>query len=124
MRIRVPVHSVSRITTVVLAALLAAPLAFAQGGTETALEAEWARLEPLSGGVLGLAAVQLEKSRFRLIFSDPQQVAPADLQRLVHKSSSQLEFKVDEGLTIETFLRASDEQERLAKARDLVEQLL
>ena len=73
---------------------------------------------------LGLAAVQLEKSRFRLTFPGDRQVAPADLQRLVEKSSSELEFNLGEGLTIETFLRATDEQERLGKARDLVEQLL
>ena len=42
----------------------------------------------------------------------------------MQKSSSELEFKVGKGLTIETFLRATDEQERLAKARDLVEQLV
>ena len=73
---------------------------------------------------LGLAAVQLQKSRFRLTFSDPRQMAPADLRRLVEKSSSKLEFSVGERLTIETFLRAPDEQERLEKARDLVERLL
>jgi hypothetical protein len=71
-----------------------------------------------------LATVQLEKSRFRLIFPDHLQVAPGDIQRLVEKSSSQLEFNVGEQLTIETFLRAGDEQERLEKARDLVEELL
>ena len=73
---------------------------------------------------LRLATVQLEKSRFRLTFSDPLQVSPGDLQRLVEKSSSQMEFSVGERLTIETFLRATDEQERLEKARDLVEELL
>ena len=73
---------------------------------------------------LGLEAVQLEKSRFRMVFPETRQVPPADLRRLVQKSSSELEFKVGKGLTIETFLRATDEQERLAKARDLVEQLV
>ena len=73
---------------------------------------------------LGLASVQLEKSRFSLHFPDSVQVAPADIQRLVEKSSSQLEFNVGERLSIETFLRAADEQERLEKARDLVEELL
>lgn len=73
---------------------------------------------------LGLASVQLEKSRFSLHFPDDVQVAPTDIQRLVEKSSSQLEFNVGERLSIETFLRASDEQERLEKARDLVEELL
>lgn len=73
---------------------------------------------------LGLASVQLEKSRFSMHFPDDVQVAPADIQRLVEKSSSQLEFNVGERLSIETFLRASDEQERLEKARDLMEELL
>ena len=73
---------------------------------------------------LGLASVQLEKSRCSLHFHDSVQVAPADIQRLVEKSSSQLEFNVGERLSIETFLRAADEQERLEKARDLVEELL
>lgn len=73
---------------------------------------------------LGLASVHLEKSRFSLHFPDSVQVSPADIQRLVEKSSSQLEFNVGERLSIETFLRASDEQERLEKARDLVEELL
>jgi transcription-repair coupling factor (superfamily II helicase) len=73
---------------------------------------------------LGLESVQLEKSRFSLHFPPSVQVSPADIQRLVEKSSSQLEFNVGERLSIETFLRASDEQERLEKARDLVEELL
>jgi transcription-repair coupling factor (superfamily II helicase) len=73
---------------------------------------------------LGLESVQLEKSRFSLHFPESVQVAPADIQRLVEKSSTQLEFNVGERLSIETFLRASDEQERLQKARDLVEELL
>ena len=73
---------------------------------------------------LGLASVRLEKSRFSLQFPESVQVSPADIQRLVEKSSSQLEFNVGACLSIETFLRASDEQERLEKARDLVEELL
>jgi transcription-repair coupling factor (superfamily II helicase) len=73
---------------------------------------------------LGLASVHLEKSRFSLHFPESVTVSPSDVQRLVEKSSSQLEFNVGERLTIETFLRASDEQERLEKARDLVEELL
>ena len=70
MRNRVPALSAGRITTAALAALLVAPLAFGQGGTETALEAEWARLEPLSGGVLGLAAVHLESGRTAFLHPD------------------------------------------------------
>jgi len=73
---------------------------------------------------LGLESVQLEKSRFSLHFPPSVQVSPTDIQRLVEKSSSQLEFNVGKSLSIETFLRASNEQERLQKARDLVEELL
>ena len=73
---------------------------------------------------LGLGSVQMEKSRFSLHFPEGVQVSPADIQRLVEKSSSQLEFKVGAHLSIETFLKATDEQERLEKARDLVEELL
>ena len=53
-----------------IAALLAAPLALAQTGSETALEEEWARLEPLSGGRLGLAAVHLESGRTAYLHPD------------------------------------------------------
>ncbi len=49
--------------------LLAAP-AFSQGGTEPRLEAEWARLEPLSGGSLGLAAIHLETGRTAYLHPD------------------------------------------------------
>lgn len=50
--------------------LFGAPAAFAQGGTETALEAEWARLEPLSGGSLGLAAIHVETGRTAYLHPD------------------------------------------------------
>ena len=59
-----------RISAAALAALLAAPLALAQTGSETALEEEWARLEPLSGGKLGLAAVHLETGRTAYLHPD------------------------------------------------------
>ena len=73
---------------------------------------------------LRLATVQLEKSRFRMIFPEDVQITPADIQRLVESSSSQLEFEVAGRLSIETFLRATDEQERLEKARQLMEELV
>ena len=72
----------------------------------------------------GLAAVQLEKSRFRMIFPQDLQVTPADIQRLVERSSTELEFNITDRLVIETFIRASDEQERLEKARNIVEEIL
>ena len=72
----------------------------------------------------GLDAVQLEKSRFRMIFPQDLQVTPADIQRLVERSSTELEFNITDRLVIETFIRASDEQERLEKARNIVEEIL
>ncbi|MFH1571550.1 MAG: TRCF domain-containing protein, partial [Gemmatimonadota bacterium] len=73
---------------------------------------------------LGLAAAQLEKSRFRLVYPEEMELAPADIARMVSKSSAKLEFSVGERLTIETFIPATDEQERLEKARDIVRDLL
>ena len=73
---------------------------------------------------VGLDAVQLERSRFRMIFPEDLQVTPADIQRLVERSSSELEFNITDRLVIETFIRADDEQERLEKARSIIEELL
>ncbi len=53
-----------------LGALFAAPAAFAQTGSEPLLEEEWRRLEPLSGGRLGLAAVHLETGRTAYLHPD------------------------------------------------------
>ncbi len=50
--------------------LLAAPLASAQSGSESRLEAEWARLEPLSGGKMGLAAIHVETGRTAYLNAD------------------------------------------------------
>ncbi len=73
---------------------------------------------------LRLAGVQLERSRFRLVFPEEVQITPSNIQRLVEKSSSELEFDVAERLTIETFLRAGDEQERLEKAKRVMQELV
>ena len=73
---------------------------------------------------LGLAGAQLEKSRFRMVFPEDLEITPADIARLVKKSSADLEFSVGERLTVETFIPATDEQERLEKARDIVRELL
>ena len=73
---------------------------------------------------LRLSAVQLERSRLRLVFPEEVQITPADIQRLVEKSSSELEFDVSGRLAIETFLRASDEQERLEKAKLVMQELV
>lgn len=60
-----------RVTTSSAAVLLlSAPLALAQSGSEAALEEEWARLEPLSGGSMGLAAIHLESGRTAFLNPD------------------------------------------------------
>ena len=73
---------------------------------------------------LGVAAIHLEKTRFRMAFPEEQQMTPGDIQRLVEKTSTQLQFNVGDRLEIETTVRATDEIERLEKARDLLEELL
>ena len=55
---------------IALVLVAGAAAALAQGGSETALEAEWARLEPLSGGSLGLAAIHLETGRTAFLHPD------------------------------------------------------
>ena len=55
---------------------------------------------------------------------EPRPGWPADIQRLVERSTSELEFNITDRLTIETFIRADDEQERLEKARNIVEEIL
>lgn len=52
------------------ALLFAASPALPQGGTETLLEEEWGRIEPLSGGKLGLAAIHLETGRTAFLHPD------------------------------------------------------
>ena len=73
---------------------------------------------------LGLAAVHLEKSRFRLIFPEERELSGADIQRMVEKSSLQLEFTLDQRLAIEVQVKGKDEQERLEKARDILQEIL
>ncbi|MEW6749946.1 MAG: transcription-repair coupling factor [Candidatus Latescibacterota bacterium] len=73
---------------------------------------------------LGLESVQLEKSRLRLLFPEDRQLSPADVQRMVESSSSQLEFDLGERLTIEVPVTGRDEIERLEKARDALEELV
>ena len=73
---------------------------------------------------LRLASVQLERSRFRMIFPEELQITPAEIKCMVEKSSVDLEFDVAKGLSIETFLRADDEQERLEKAKTVLQELV
>ena len=73
---------------------------------------------------LGLAAVHLEKSRFQLVFPEDRELTGADIQQMVKKSTVQLEFTLGEGLTIEVQVRGRDEQERLEKAKNIVQEIL
>ena len=73
---------------------------------------------------LGLATVQLEKSRFRLVFPEDRELSGTDIQRMVEKSSVQLEFALDERLAIEVQVKGRDEQERLEKAVHILQEIL
>ncbi|MEE3259554.1 MAG: transcription-repair coupling factor [Candidatus Latescibacterota bacterium] len=73
---------------------------------------------------LGVESVQLDKSRFRLAFPPERQVSPVDIQRMVEKCSTQLDFDLGERLSIEVQVQGRDEFERLEKARDTLEEIL
>ena len=73
---------------------------------------------------LGVESAQLEKSRFRLAFPAERQVSPVDIQRMVEKCSTQLDFDLGEQLGIEIQVQGRDELERLEKARDTLEEIL
>ncbi len=73
---------------------------------------------------LGVESAQLEKSRFRLAFPAERQVSPVDIQRMVEKCSTQLDFDLGEQLSIEIQVQGRDELERLEKARDTLEEIL
>ena len=73
---------------------------------------------------LGLAAVHLEKSRLSLVFPEEREISPADVQRLVEKSSCQLEFTLDQRLSIGVNVHGRDEQERLERSRDVLQEIL
>jgi transcription-repair coupling factor (superfamily II helicase) len=73
---------------------------------------------------LGVESAQLEKSRFRLAFPPERQVSPVDIQRMVEKCSTQLDFDLGEQLSIEVQVQGRDELERLEKARDTLEEIL
>ena len=73
---------------------------------------------------LGLAAIELEKSRFRLVFPEGREISATDIQQMVEKSSLQLEFSLDERLAIEVQVKGGDEQERLEKARDTLQEII
>ncbi len=59
-----------RLSVLFSATLIFSPLALAQSGSESRLEAEWARHEALSGGVMGLAALHIETGRTAFLNPD------------------------------------------------------
>ena len=73
---------------------------------------------------LGVESVQLDRNRFRLAFPPDRQVSPVDIQRMVEKCSTQLDFDLGAKLHIEAQVRGRDELERLEKGRDTLEELL
>jgi transcription-repair coupling factor (superfamily II helicase) len=73
---------------------------------------------------LGLAAVQLESSRLLLLFPEARDPSRAAVQHIVEKSSVQLQFTLGESFVIEVDLGGRDEQERLERARDLMQEIL
>ena len=73
---------------------------------------------------LGLESVSLERSRLQLRFPEDRQVSPADIQLMVEKSPVQLEFNLDQRLTIGIAVPGRDEQERLERSRDALQAIL
>ncbi|NKB69493.1 MAG: transcription-repair coupling factor [Candidatus Latescibacteria bacterium] len=73
---------------------------------------------------LGVAQVQLEKRRFRLLFSDQLQLSRTDIQQMVSKSSAQLEFTLGEALIIEVPVSGRDDEERLERARSIMQEIV
>ena len=73
---------------------------------------------------LGLGAVHLERSSFKLYFPERHEPVPEVIEQLVSKSTSKLEFKMGERLCIEIDVDGKDEQERLKKARNAIQELL
>ena len=73
---------------------------------------------------LGVALVQLERARLRLVWPPEFQPARTDIQRLVEKSPTQLEFNLGEQFTIEAQVGGTDEQERLERAKNILQEIL
>ena len=73
---------------------------------------------------LGLENVQLEKNHLRLSFPENRQISPVDIQRMVEKCSTQLNFDLDAQLKIAIQMQGRDEIERLEKTRDILEEIL
>ena len=73
---------------------------------------------------MGLEAVQLEKNRFVMAFPQEREVMPSDIQKLVEKCSSPLDFDLGERLQIILQVQGRDEIERLERARDALEEMV
>ncbi len=73
---------------------------------------------------MGLEAVHLEKNRFVMAFPQEREVMPNDIQKLVEKCSSPLDFDLGERLQIILQVQGRDEIERLERARDALEEMV
>ncbi len=73
---------------------------------------------------LGLGAVHLERSSFKLYFPERHEPVPAVIEHLVSKSTSKLEFQMGDRVCIGIDVEGKDEQERLKKARNAIRELL
>ena len=73
---------------------------------------------------LALEKVQLERDMLRLVFPEERQPSRGDIQNMVEKSSVRLEFVLDARFAIEVRVGGRDDQERLERSRDIIEELL
>jgi transcription-repair coupling factor (superfamily II helicase) len=73
---------------------------------------------------MGLESIQLEKKRFVMAFPLEREVTPNDIQQLVEKCSSPLDFDLGERLQVILQVQGRDEIERLEHARDALEEMI
>ena len=73
---------------------------------------------------MGLESIQLEKNRFSMTFPQEREVTPSDIQQMVEKCSSPLDFDLGEKLQIMLQIQGRDEIERLERARDALEEMI
>ena len=73
---------------------------------------------------MGLESIQLDKNRFIMTFPQEREVTPRDIQQMVEKCSSPLDFDLGERLQITLQVQGRDEMERLESARDALEEMI
>ena len=73
---------------------------------------------------LGLESIQLEKNRFVMAFPQEREVTPSNIQQLMEKCSSTLDFDLGEKLQIMLQVQGRDEIERLESVRDALEEMI